>query len=56
MSEKLRRHTLYLREGDFALLQQYFPKQGASLVIRKIVSQFVNKLDRPVTEEELNDE
>lgn len=57
MSEDLQRHTLFLRKGDFALIQSYFPKQGASVVIRKLVSNFVDsKLDRPITEKDLTDE
>jgi hypothetical protein len=57
MSDDLQRHTLFLRKGDFALIQSYFPKQGASAVVRKLVSNFVDtRLDRPVTEQDLSDE
>ena len=52
---KLHKHTLLLRAGDFQAIGDAFPKQGASAIIRKIVSQFANKLNRPLTEEELED-
>ncbi len=37
------KHTLHLREGDFEILMQEFPKKGASAVIRSIVATFVDK-------------
>ena len=53
MSEQLKKHTLHLRSGDFQTIGEYFPKLGASAVIRQLVSGFVDKIDKPITEAEL---
>ncbi len=52
-SDKLHKHTLFLRKGDFDFLADRFPRLSASRVIRKVVSNFVDKLDRPVADDQL---
>jgi hypothetical protein len=42
-NEELTKHTLHLRAGDMDRLKALFPDIGASLVIRKLV---INFLDR----------
>ncbi len=54
MSDNLTKHTLLLREGDFEFLRTYFPKKGASAMIRKVTSKLVDQLDKPVTDAELD--
>jgi len=44
MSNNLKKHTLNLREGDFDEIADRFENVGASLVIRRIVSNFVDNL------------
>lgn len=53
--DNLSKHTLFLRTGDFALLQEHFPKKGASLVIRSLVSNFVDRLNPRLSPEELSE-
>lgn len=43
------KHTIRLREGDYLRLQQLYPKTGANAVIRKLVSQLVDRADPPAT-------
>lgn len=61
----LQKHTLYLREGDYTFLADKFGRGKAALVIRRVITNFVDSLDRPVdkaqveallSEEELSDE
>jgi hypothetical protein len=51
--EDLTKHTLHLRRGDYATIRDAFPQTGAAVVIRKIVSDFVDQLSPPVTAKEL---
>jgi hypothetical protein len=51
--EDLTKHTLFLRSGDFKRLQALYPDIGASVVIRKIVSNFLDKDRTPVVEAQL---
>lgn len=39
------KHTIYLREGDMAFLRDHYPRHGASNIIRRLVSKFVDDLD-----------
>jgi len=41
--EGLQKHTLHLREGDMERLRSLYPEVGASLVIRKLVSTFLDR-------------
>lgn len=45
MKSLITKHTLFLRDGDFARLREVYPNVGAGPVIRKIVSRFVDNLD-----------
>lgn len=44
-SEELQKHTLNLREGDYAKIQSYYPTVGAGPVIRKVISKFVDEIE-----------
>ncbi len=48
---QLHKHTLWLRQGDMAFLKEHFPRLGASAVVRKIVSEFVDRLDLKVPDD-----
>lgn len=53
------KHSINLRAGDFAKLQEiYADSGGATYVIRKLVSRMVDRLDspHPVELEEFKDE
>lgn len=39
------KHTLNLRDGDFAKLQSLFPEHGAGPIIRAVVSRFIDRLE-----------
>jgi len=41
-TEELKKHTLNLRDGDVEAIAQLFPNKSPSVVIRKIVSKFVD--------------
>lgn len=43
--EELQKHTLFLYEGDYRKLQDYYPEISAALVIRKIVRKHLDSLD-----------
>ena len=47
-ADKLKKHTLHLYEEDFRRLQDLYPEIGASVVIRRIVRQYLNSLDDPL--------
>ncbi len=50
----LTKHTLNLRAGDMKTLREYFPKKGASVVIRELVAKFIDsKLAAPLTDKEI---
>ena len=49
----LEKHTINLRLGDMAVLKQHFPKVGATAVIRRLVSDLVDRLAPPVSQNEL---
>lgn len=42
-SENLKKHTLNLREGDYERLQSLYPELGAAVVIRKLVSNYLDR-------------
>lgn len=42
-TEPLTKHTLHLREGDVDRLKSLFPEVGASYVIRKLVSDYLDR-------------
>jgi hypothetical protein len=41
--EDLQKHTLNLRAGDMKKLEELFPRFGASVMVRKIVSKFIDQ-------------
>ena len=43
LPDDLQKHTLNLRAGDFAQLGEMFPKLGASVAVRRIISSVVDK-------------
>lgn len=51
-TEELKKHTLNLRAGDMEALDELFPKYASSVMVRRIVSKFVDKA-RQVPEEEI---
>lgn len=53
MSDPLTKHTLFLREGDMTILREKFPSTGGSVIIRKLVARFVDDLNRPVTDKQV---
>ena len=52
---KLEKHTVRLRPGDVEFLRDRFPRLGANALIRKFVSDAVDRLQKPLTEEELTE-
>lgn len=50
--EDLKKHTLNLRAGDMQALQELFPRHDPSVMVRKIISKFVDQT-RQVTEEQI---
>lgn len=48
MKPKLSKHTLLLHAGDYAKLQEKFPEQGAALIIRTILRNYLARDERPV--------
>lgn len=42
-TDELQKHTLNLRSGDVDTLQSLFPSMQATVIIRRIVSKFVDK-------------
>lgn len=42
-NEELTKHTLHLRKGDWDRLRSIFPEISTSLVIRRIISEFVDR-------------
>lgn len=44
----LKKHTLFLFDGDYATLQSYYADVGAAVIIRKIVRAYVLHLEKNV--------
>lgn len=44
--DDLTKHTLHLRKGDWDRLRSLFPEISTSLIIRKIISNFIDKDER----------
>lgn len=42
-TEDLQKHTLNLRKGDVEAIRALFPRKDATVVIRRIISKFVDK-------------
>jgi len=52
---ELHKKTLNLRKGDFEYLSERFPKKGASVVIRQLVSKFVDDQRKPTDKKQLQE-
>lgn len=50
--EELKKHTLNLREGDMEALAELFPRYNPSVMVRKIVSKFIDQT-RQIPEEKI---
>lgn len=50
---KRTKHTFRFREGDVKFLQEMFPALGANQVIQTLVSNFVDKFNRPISDEQV---
>jgi hypothetical protein len=50
VKEKLTKHTLNLNEGDFDKISAAFPKQTASVIIRRVVNRFAAGLEQKADE------
>lgn len=46
-NEPLKKHTMLLYDGDYERLQDLYPEVGASIIIRKIVRDYLNKVSPP---------
>lgn len=44
-NEELQRHTLNLYSGDYARLQELYPDIGAGAVIRRVMRQFLERVE-----------
>lgn len=42
-TEELKKHTLNLRDGDMEKLTALFPSVQSSVMVRKIISRFIDK-------------
>ena len=51
--EELKKHTLNLRDGDMEALAELFPRFNPSVMVRKIVSKFIDQT-RQVPEEPID--
>lgn len=45
-TEDLTKHTLYLRAGDYRILQDKYPGVGGAVIIRRAISKLVDSLER----------
>lgn len=52
-SEELKKHTLNLRDGDMEALAELFPRFHPSVMVRRIVSKFVDR-SRSVEEQKVS--
>lgn len=53
-TEDLQKHTLNLRTGDMEALQELFPKIPASVMVRRVISKFVDKVRHVPESEEVD--
>lgn len=43
-TEELQKHTLNLRAGDMQAIEEMLPSKPASVVVRRVISKFVDNL------------
>lgn len=48
-TESLKKHTLFLYEGDFDKLASFYPDLGASVAVRRIVRSQLKLLEANIT-------
>lgn len=48
-TEPLKKHTLFLYEGDMERLASFFPELPASVVLRRVVRKHIEKLESGVS-------
>jgi len=52
--EELRKHTLFLFEGDYEKIRMTYPQLGAATVIRNVIRRFIQtKIDKGSIEMEI---
>jgi hypothetical protein len=55
-TEELQKHTLNLRAGDMDALDELFPRVPASVMVRRVISKFVDKIRHvPETDTDIPD-
>ena len=50
----VKRHSIFLYEGDYARLRELHPQLGAAIVIRRLVRAFLNRIDSASPNEPLD--
>jgi hypothetical protein len=48
-NEPLKKHTLFLYDGDFDKLATFYPELGASVAVRRVVRQHIKRLEAGVS-------
>lgn len=48
-TEPLKKHTLFLYDGDFDKLATFYPELGASVAVRRIVRKHIQRLESGVS-------
>lgn len=54
--EKLVKHTLNLYEGDYRKIQTLYPDIGAGAVIRRIVRNFIKRVELGIPDPDITEE
>lgn len=54
-TEELTKHTLNLRAGDMDAIRELFPARECSVIVRKLVSRFVDTTRQSATKTTLPD-
>jgi hypothetical protein len=44
-TEPLKKHTLFLYDGDFDKLATFYPELGASVAVRRVVRKHIQRLE-----------
>lgn len=53
MNDDLQKHTLFLRRGDFDKLGSLFPEIPPSAIIRKLVADAIERIEKGIEKPEL---
>lgn len=54
MNEELQKHTLNLYAGDYERIQSYYPDVGAAVIIRRVLRNFIEQIEKGNTSIEAN--